>query len=285
MLPHNANLVKKYADEMMKIFKIEKKIYGASHFDKFGMLEIPTNIDTGFAACSGQGLTFVHERCNTEFVNTQLFAHEIGHYWWGNYIHFQKDIEYFTETLTSYGICIVMERLYGWDKMIEWMKHGTLYAPNNTRKYLAEAYKQAYLPLDKQTTFDDSLKKSSKSDNKDFWLFHVLRGAIGDKAFFDALKNLAMGKYGRNIGNEEFKKAFKDSSKYDIDRFWAEWFDRSGVPEYAMNYKIYPKNREYEVKGVVEQLGDLYTTPVEIGIKTKNYMLELLAKMSTALNY
>ncbi|MBU1628422.1 hypothetical protein KKB18_13720 [bacterium] len=272
MLPHNAHLAEFYADEMVKILKIQKEAYGHFPFEKFGMVELPSDVTISLGGSSEQGFVFIPDRNNREFFDTYVYSHEMGHCWWGNFIKFKDDASFFTEALAQYSICLVLERLYGWDKMREWMDFGVWHYQSSARYYFYIFYKQKDLPYGKQTgliTPQQRRDMHSLSNYKGFWLFHILRGAIGDKPFFQALKKLAMGDYGRNLGIEEFKRAFKDSSDYDIDTFWAEWFERTGVPEYKLDYTIKSKNRKYEIDGTLEQIGDLYTTPVEIGIKTK----------------
>jgi len=276
MLPHNAHLAEYYAKEMGKVFRVEKEIYGHFPFEKFGLVELPSDVTINLGGAGEQGFLFIPDRMNSELFNTQLYAHELGHCWWGNYIKFKNNASFFAESLAQYSVCMVLERLYDWEKISDWMKKGVWNYKQSARYYFYEFYKQKDMPYGDQLGIITPKQRGDMhylSDLKGFWLFHTLRSVIGEEAFFGALKKLAMGDYGRQLGIEDIKKAFSDSSDYDIEIFWSEWFDRTGVPEYELKYKIYSKKGKYEIKGTLTQTGDLYTTPIEIGIKTKDEMI------------
>lgn len=71
--------------------------------------------------------------------------------------------------------------------------------------------------------------------NKGAWVLHMLRGYLGDAAFFAALRT-----YGAQAGlidRSGFVDAWTDATGRDIGRFLAPWLDTEEVPELAARWR------------------------------------------------
>ncbi|MFO1076875.1 MAG: M1 family aminopeptidase [Planctomycetota bacterium] len=96
------------------------------------------------------------------------------------------------------------------------------------------------------------LALNTNTYQKGAWVLHMLRGELGDEAFFAALKAYFAACRGRSVRTADFVAAVEKSCKRDLGWFFAQWLDRIGCPELrfsAANGKV-----------VVEQLqkGDPY---------------------------
>ena len=63
------------------------------------------------------------------------------------------------------------------------------------------------------------------------WVLHMLRGELGDERFFAALAAYYTANAGRAVTTADFVAAVEQSSKEQLDWFFAQWLDRVGCPE------------------------------------------------------
>ena len=65
-------------------------------------------------------------------------------------------------------------------------------------------------------------------------LLHMLRGRLGDDAFFRALDTYARSESGRPATTEALQAAFEASSGRDLDAFFTYWIVGANVPELTL---------------------------------------------------
>jgi aminopeptidase N len=65
---------------------------------------------------------------------------------------------------------------------------------------------------------------------KGAWVLHMLRGELGDAAFFKALAAYYRKHVGHSVVTADFVAAIEDSSGLELDWFFAQWLDRPGCP-------------------------------------------------------
>lgn len=72
---------------------------------------------------------------------------------------------------------------------------------------------------------------NSNTYPKGAWVLHMLRGELGDEAFFAALRDYFMRYRGTSVMTRDFIASVEQSSKQDLGWFFAQWLDRVGCPE------------------------------------------------------
>jgi aminopeptidase N len=70
------------------------------------------------------------------------------------------------------------------------------------------------------------------SDAKGHWVFHMLRGRVGDELFFATMRGLIASFAHKAMSLDDVRAAFVKAApkEADVERFLAQWLDRPGAP-------------------------------------------------------
>lgn len=72
---------------------------------------------------------------------------------------------------------------------------------------------------------------NSNTYPKGAWVLHMLRGEVGDQAFFHALKTYVEQCRGRSVITEDFVRIIERETKTELSWFFSQWLDGIGCPE------------------------------------------------------
>jgi aminopeptidase N len=99
------------------------------------------------------------------------------------------------------------------------------------------------------------------------WFYHMLRGRMGDAAFFAALRALIEDFRGREVTLPVFRQRLlaADSS---LDGFLRQWLDRTGAPVLRADWWSIDRGKGIEI--TIEQLqeGEPFAVPLEVSVAT-----------------
>jgi len=87
-----------------------------------------------------------------------------------------------------------------------------------------------------KTVRDDTFAHPDQALNantypKGAWVLHMLRGELGEEAFFKAPAQYYRDHQGHSLATADFVAAVQSSSGQDLGWFFAQWLDRVGCPE------------------------------------------------------
>ncbi len=154
-------------------------------------------------------------------------AHELAHMWWGDFVTLAdwRHI-WLNEGFATYSGALFNEEFYGHEAFMR-----DLGAFKDL--YLEWIGIYGYEPL-----FDPDYLFASTEYFKGAWVLHMLRGIIGDNAFFAGLHQYAsLYGYG-NASTWDFWNVMETASGRDLDWFFHEWiFDQAHpIYDYAWSY-------------------------------------------------
>jgi aminopeptidase N len=72
---------------------------------------------------------------------------------------------------------------------------------------------------------------NSNTYPKGAWVLHMLRGEVGDEAFFAALRTYVDQCRGSSVITEDFVRIIERETKTELSWFFAQWLDGIGCPE------------------------------------------------------
>jgi hypothetical protein len=151
-------------------------------------------------------------------------VHELAHHWWGNLVTCETwhDI-WLNEGFGTYCEALFYEVVNGPDWLHAYMNEvrftddGTLYVYDVT---------------------DPWIIMHTRSYFKGAWVLHMLRGVLGDEAFFNGMQQYAsLYAYG-TATTDEFQQVMEDVSGQDLDYFFEEWLHGEYYPNYRYSYLI-----------------------------------------------
>jgi hypothetical protein len=258
-----AKLYLQKAIEIISFLKDE--IFGTYPYENYSIVEIPSKYVGRTGGMSEQGMNFYPDKSLIEdYVNTPIFAHEIGHLWWGNWVI--GGLIFISEGLANTGYALSMEKLYGEEIMRKLLKYGAI-------DYFQAAYYYFATVAEREdkdmkigiNNWNRGMDLHLLSNTKGFFVMLMLRDVIGKDAFYKGFQS-TVEKYAHSYMKlEELQGEFEKASGQDLKWFFDQWFFRTGAPEFDLNYNIKKlKDNQFEISGSVKQVRDIYQTIIEI---------------------
>ena len=125
-------------------------------------------------------------------------------------------------------------------------------------------------PLIQAARFEDYAPEYwSATAGKGAAVLHMLRGAIGDEAFFRIVKTIPDKFAWKSLNTDDFRKVAEDEAKQSLNYFFLQWIESSGAPEFKLAYTVFRTANGFRVVGKVSQDLDTFRMPVKLRIETE----------------
>lgn len=194
-----------------------------------------------------------------------VIAHELFHQWFGDLVTCESWSNLpLNESFATYGE-------YLWEEYKSGREAADYHHWQSRQGYLASTKEVdliRYNYNDKEDMFD------AYSYNKGGQVLHMLRKAVGDKAFFASLQHyLETNKY-KSVEIHNLRLAFEETTGMDLNWFFNQWFLNKGRPSLKIR-KQYSKTKNGDSLNItIEQTQDLtkyplYTLPMEVDLYTE----------------
>src|SRR5262249_43544711 len=109
----------------------------------------------------------------------------------------------------------------------------------------------------------DSPEYHSLVEYKGAFVLRMLRWVIGDENFEKLLANYVQQFQNTPASTEAFVKLASQVAGGDLNYFFDQWLNSSGVPEFTPHFVVYRLRGGYGIRGNVKQDLDLFRMPVE----------------------
>jgi aminopeptidase N len=117
------------------------------------------------------------------------------------------------------------------------------------------------------------------------WTLHMLRGLIGDAAFWTGIRAYYSRYREKNASSDEFRAVMEEASGKPLDRFFQQWLHRAGVPKLSGSWRYDAATRQLSLRLAQGQAGEPYRLPLQVGIRegtaTRIEKVELTAREET----
>ena len=259
-----------YLRECGRALRCETGFFGAYPFDGYALVEIPNQKTGGLGGSSEQGMNlFPVGVLPDDRFPLLLVGHEMGHSWWGNLIKSKQGEPILDEGLAQIGAALTLGELEGEKAMRSWLYRGVPDYGQSARQYFtrfASGTEPDY-PLGAATAGSDAASATHDiADTKGVCVYAMLRDRIGPEAFLKGLRAVVASFAGKPLGIPDLQAAFEKASGQKLDRFFHEWFSRTGAPEFDLRSSIAPAEAGFAVAGTVGQAGEPYEVDAEIAI-------------------
>jgi len=199
-------------------------------------------------------------------------SHELFHQWFGDYVTSESWSNLpLNESFATYGEYLWIEHEYG-------KEEADLHHYQSLMGYLFEAgvphdnpdYPGKQEPLIRYNYESQEDMFDSHSYNKGGQVLHMLRGYVGDEAFFASLKLYLETNKFQAVEIHDLRLAFEKTTGQDMNWFFNQWFLSAGHPELDITYTWDAKNKEEIV--IVKQVQDytrgvpVFRLPVDVDI-------------------
>ena len=159
-----------------------------------------------------------------------VIAHELGHQWWGDMITCKNwNSIYLNEGFATYSECLWEERKTGTPNFAAYNSAIIARKPAGVggTVYVSDAG-----TADMNTIFS-----STNSYRKGAWVLHMLRGVVGDAAFFQILADYRAAYEFSSATAQEFASLASASSGQDLSTFFDQWVMKPGAPTYQYGWQ------------------------------------------------
>lgn len=189
--------------------------------------------------------------------------HEIAHQWFGNSVT-QDDWDHLwlSEGFATYFEALFYEHLEGTGSLNRMMA-----------EYAARLHKDPYArstPIINPAQPDPMKKLNLLSYEKGAWVLHMLRGLLGDKAFFDGIRHYYRLHENGNATTDDFRKALESASGIPLSGVFKQWLYQPGWPEYRILWRWDETKHEVELRIRQAQDSGLFDVLLEWLIETED---------------
>jgi aminopeptidase N len=155
----------------------------------------------------------------------EVTAHEIAHQWFGDSVSIKTWADFWlSEGFATYFAALFVERFDGQEAFREFM----LRAANS---YFAYAQRRR-APIHDTETEDLMKLLNANNYQKGAWVLHMLRGLLGDEAFFKGIRAFYLSHEDKSASTEDLRVALERVSGKNLKEFFERWVYASGHPRY-----------------------------------------------------
>jgi len=260
--------VRRQAETLARALAAQEQRFGPYPYASYAIAEVPEDKGS-FYASSEQGFVMAKSSAfEQEHGNLPLWAHEMAHGWWGNLVgNTGPGAILCGESLAQYGAVLAIEALEGEDAATEFLRFSRSgYSPAQCAR--------GYFTQNCGTERDRPLSQlggggwqHDLADAKGHWVYHMLRGRIGDELFFEGLRaliaNHAAGPITLQGLREHFVALAPDA---ELERFFEQWLDRVGAPVLEVEWEAAGEGG-VEVAIMQVQEGPPYLLELEVAVR------------------
>jgi aminopeptidase N len=195
-------------------------------------------------------------------VSEEPVAHEIAHQWFGNSVtEADWDHLWLSEGFATYFEALFYEQMKGHEALRETMA-----------RYAAKisGYKPAHsVPIVDSGQTDPRKKLNPLNYEKGAWVLHMLRGILGDKTFFEGIRQYYSLYAGKNTSSEDFQEVMESASGSDLSVFFRQWLFQPGWPEYLVRWHWNESAGELELSVKQEQATGRFDMPMNVVVSAE----------------
>jgi len=239
-----------------KYLKVFEQMFGPYPFikEKYGVAEFLWDLGSmENQTITGIGAKFISGRK----LFSDMLIHELAHHWWGDAVGPKtwKDI-WLNEGFATYSEALYWEKQAGFSALQSTLSSktgsfssGTLYDPGSE--------------IFSRLVYD-----------KGAWVLHMLRKEVGDKTFFNILREYFKRYKYSNASTNDFKKVCENLSGKNLSIFFNQWiYKGKGIIELEYSWTTDISQKNYITKIKIKQLQngyDIYKFPLDIKMIFEN---------------
>jgi hypothetical protein len=288
--PAGASGVQARGEAVARIVGVFSDQFGPISEPNLTLVQIPDATVSSFAA---PGLLLLSQRQWLATPNTRMLSNLVASQWWGDQVMAATPSDtWLTVGMSRYAEALYLEQIAGKEGMnraLEDAAVGALMYEESAP--IAEAGN-----LEPFTPNYDSVVA-----NKGAMVFHMLRGQLGDAAFFSLLHDFLTQYSGKAASIDDFEKMAEAradklappaapstgfvlrpdgaapspasegsaAGSVNLRPFFAQWVHSTGVPEFTFDYTMYRTKSGFKLIGKLKQNLDFFRMPVEVEVLTE----------------
>lgn len=249
-------------------------------WDKYSQTSVDDFVEGGMENTSATTLTtggLIDPRLKAESRedSDSLDSHELAHQWFGDLVTCKDWADlWLNEGFATFMQMLWEEHQFGIDESA-YANWGVARRWMLQPRYFTE-------PIVTRN-FNDALEYEGNIYDKAGLVLEMLRGQLGDEAFFGALHHYLEVNRGQNVVTADLVKAIEQSTGTNVDRFFNQWIYGAGAPRFRVqaSYDAATHQEKLTVEQTqkVEGHVGIFEVPIEVEITTasgkKSYPIQV----------
>ena len=189
-----------------------------------------------------------------------VIIHEVAHQWFGNSVtESDWDDVWLSEGFATYFTLLFIEHAYGRDEFLRGL----------------EASRQRVIAFDREhpdyrivhDNLDDMSKVTTgQTYQKGAWVLHMLRGLVGDEAFWAGIRRYYRAHKDGHATTADFRAEMERASGRDLGRFFEQWLTRGGLVRLDGTWQYRPDTQTVIVRLVQRDPSRLFSMPLQVAV-------------------
>ena len=191
-----------------------------------------------------------------------VVIHEIAHQWFGNAVtESDWDDVWLSEGFATYFTLLYIEHAHGRDEFLSGL----------------EASRQRVIEFDQQRpdyrVVHDNLNDMSQVTTgqiyqKGAWILHMLRGMIGDEAFWSGIRSYYRAHQDGHATTADFRGEMERASGRDLRLFFDQWLTRGGLVRLDGDWSYRADTGTLAVRLTQRDRARTFAMPLQVGVYT-----------------
>jgi aminopeptidase N len=190
-----------------------------------------------------------------------VIVHEIAHQWFGDAVtESDWDDVWLSEGFATYFTHLFVEHAYGRDEFLAGLREDR----DAIREFDLE--NPGYRIVHDNLSDMSQLLSGPGTYKKGAWTLHMLRGVVGDEAFWAGIQDYYARYRNANARTADLRAAMERASGRELGWFFDEWLTRGGMLKLKARWSYDAATGALALDVEQEQPGPPYRMPVEVGI-------------------
>ena len=191
-----------------------------------------------------------------------VIVHEMAHQWFGDSVtESDWDHVWLSEGFATYFTHLFVEHAYGRDEMVA----GLVRDRNEVREFDKKSpdYRVIHDNLDDMA----QVLSGPGTYKKGGWTLHMLRGIVGDAAFWTGIRDYYLRHRDGNATTADFRRAMEQASGRELSWFFDQWLTRGGFPKLRARWSWDEVAKQLRIEAEQLQAGPPFRLPIELGLE------------------
>ncbi len=191
-----------------------------------------------------------------------VVIHEIAHQWFGNAVtESDWDDVWLSEGFATYFTLLYIEHAYGRDEFLSGL------ADSRRRVIEFDSQRPDYRVVHDNLS-DMSQVTTGQIYQKGAWILHMLRGVVGDEAFWTGIRSYYRSHQDGHATTADFRGEMERASGRDLRVFFDQWLTRGGLVRLNGDWNYRADTGSLAIRLTQRDRARTFAMPLQVGVYT-----------------
>ena len=189
-----------------------------------------------------------------------VVIHEIAHQWFGNAVtESDWDDVWLSEGFATYFTLLYIEHAYGRDEFLSGLE-------DSRRRVIEFDQQRPDYRVVHDNLNDMSQVTTGQIYQKGAWVLHMLRGIMGDEAFWAGIRSYYRAHQDGHATTADFRGEMERASGRDLRVFFDQWLTRGGLVRLDGDWDYRADSKSIALRLTQRDRARLFAMPLQVGV-------------------